>query len=142
MHSQNIGTEQIEELVGEYEYAEIVSDTEEHNQAYRKADGEDMPVVWVEVRRKYGDVKSDFITTEPMVRGLNDEAYELICELNDRFMGRTLRRAKESHRSDVIATNGTYTPGMQGLLIDDMVEYLDEFLQIFYDHERWEIRKV
>lgn len=143
--SRRVSESDFDEVLNEYEYAALASTTEERNKAFRKADAADMPVMWIDARRKYADVEVDFITTPSECRGLNEADYKQAQRLNDYYLGRTLRRCKKSHRSQVLGFRGDggwSVFQMNGLLIDDAVEYADKLAELVFDKENWEMKKV
>lgn len=130
----------LDQLEQRYSHLAVCETTEERNTAYHEADSEDMPIMWLLPKRKYGEVRTDLITLSNEYSGLDDDAVSDVANLNYYFLGMTLEKSKKSHRSDVESTIGSGCPGMKGLHLDDMPVYAYNLAEILFNKENWKER--
>lgn len=129
--------EQIEEVVEKWEHVTWCANQEEKNEAYRKADEANMPVIWIATKRRYGNVTSDFIQVDGY-RGLKEDVRDgEIDQLVHYYMGRTLHLSKPHHKDEIMGFVGGVTPGMHGLRVREIPEFADRLAEIMFDESNW-----
>lgn len=129
--------DRIESVVEKWDHVAHCSNAEDRNRAFGEADDANQPVIWIETKRRYGSVQSDFIQVDGY-RGLKKEVVDNeIDQLVHYYMGRTFNLAKPHHRNDVLGFIGQVTPGMQGLLIRDVPDFAEELAEVLFDKKNW-----
>ena len=132
---------EIQRVVDRWPHVAWCSNTDERNEAFGRADRANKPVIWIQTKRRYGKVTSDFIQVDGY-RGLKKSVRDHeIDDLIHYYMGRTFNLAPSSHYNDIVGYIGQVTPGMDGLLIRDIPDFTERLATIMFDEDRWQPRE-